>query len=174
MQLLQSAISQNDLKALATYVLYLFTLGHNLFIFNSGCIFEAHQPEKLNVHLLQALCDSYQACNKFAENTKQNLFHLRDFVYLLRYLRKKCSSDGKFVLKASDLLRGLQRNFNGIASADFAELVKMFFTNVNLKLRSHQEQEWKIPTNLETDTFIELIQDRQVQGDGTMPKLTFP
>jgi hypothetical protein len=89
-----------------------------------------------------------------------HLFHLRDFVYLMRFLRKKCTFTTHFVLTPEVLLRGLQRNFNGINATDFNQLVKLFFDNVNKVLDAQDEPKWAIPANLTIDTFVELIQDR--------------
>ena len=119
-------------------------------------------------NILKALCDSYRDCNKFAkysdEDTSHTFFHLRDFVYLMRYLRAACTSGDTVVLSSHSLLRGLQRNFNGIQAHQFEKLVEFFFTNVNKKLEAFGEY-WEIPDNLHTDTFVELIRDRCVTSE---------
>jgi hypothetical protein len=67
-------------------------------------------------------------------------------------------SNAAFVLKPIDLLRGLQRNFNGIEVKDFERLVHRFFKNVSERMEDGHL--WQVPTNLNTDTFVELIEDR--------------
>lgn len=158
LQLIQSGIKREDLEALAKYELAIcFTI---LIIYHRGCVFGQQNVTGKNLYILQALCESYLSCNEFAEKTLRNLFHLRDFVYLMRYLRKKCTFGTHFMFSADILLRGLQRNFNGIHAEDFVKLVERFFANVNKALARYDEQEWELPPNLKTDTFVELIQDR--------------
>lgn len=107
------------------------------------------------------MCESYTQCNQFAEHTMHNFFHLRDFIYFMRYLRTKWFTDeDEFIPNPVGLLRGLQRNFNGIHPDDFQKLVELFFSEVNKQLIAHEFPEWEIPENLNTDTFVELIEDR--------------
>ena len=116
---------------------------------------------ELGEQLVDGLCDSYMQCNQFAVHTLHNFFHLRDFVYLLRYLRKMWFTDeDEFLPNPMALLRGLQRNFNGILPDDFQKLVDLFFSEVNQRLIAREFVEWEIPENLNTDTFVELIEDR--------------
>jgi hypothetical protein len=118
------------------------------------------ENDELSQDIIEALCDAYLQSNQFTENTLHHLFHLRDFVYLMRYLCKKWFSDELFTPNPSGLLRGLQRNFNGIHHESFGKLVNVFFKEVNKKLIEHSYPEWELPGNLDTDSFVELIEDR--------------
>ncbi len=72
--LLQSGPSTSDLQELS-----------------KGCIFGTALVSPRNSCILAALCQSFKEVNKYTSRTKENMFHLRDFVYLLRYLRKACA-----------------------------------------------------------------------------------
>lgn len=110
---------------------------------------------------MDAICDSYVQSNQFATQTMHNFFHVRDLVYFVRYLRKKWFNDeDEFIPHPVGLLRGLQRNFNGIHPDDFQKLVELFFHEVNKKLVAYEITEWEIPENFNSDTFVELITDR--------------
>src|ERR1700722_16400843 len=86
-----------------------------------GCLFGSQEVAGLSLRMLSALCEAYMNCNQFTENTLRNLFQLRDFVYLLRYLRVKWFVDEQFAPNPHGLLRGLQRNFNGLHPDDFQQ-----------------------------------------------------
>lgn len=83
---------------------------------------------------------------------------MRDFVHLVRFLHKKWFTNDHFVPSPEGLLRGLQLNFSGIVAEDFEKLVTVFFEEINRQLAAHQLQEWGVPINIETDTFVELIE----------------
>ncbi len=74
----------------------------------SGCIFGKEKVPDYALQVINALCNAYQDCNQFAERTRKELFHLRDFVHLMRYLGKKALINTKFDLNPDALLRGLQ------------------------------------------------------------------
>ncbi len=120
LQLFQSAPSHNDLNALAR-----------------GCIFgHSTTISPMNTAILDALCLSFESSNQFT--TVKNMFHLRDFVYFLRYLRKHCTTQGEnFNLTSQMLLMGLLRNFNGVDPASFYELARMWFRHVNNSIENY-------------------------------------
>eukprot|EP01118_Nematostelium_gracile_P019435 TRINITY_DN9005_c0_g1_i1.p1 TRINITY_DN9005_c0_g1~~TRINITY_DN9005_c0_g1_i1.p1 ORF type:complete len:134 (+),score=23.44 TRINITY_DN9005_c0_g1_i1:227-628(+) len=73
---------------------------------------------------------AFKSVNQFAD-TRSNLFHLRDFVYFLRYLRKHGSKDAIYVDVTPDLLlKAIQRNFNGVSPESFDKIVGLFFDEV--------------------------------------------
>jgi hypothetical protein len=159
LQVLQSAPSSSDYQALA-----------------KGCIFgDSKDISFKNLAIIDALCDSFKQCSKYTiagkniqENnnnnseTSKSMFHLRDFVYFLRYLHKYShigAGAGNFELTPQALLRGLQRNFNGIPANDFHDLVHLFFNNINEALEKVHYGKWDIPQSLYTTTSIELIKE---------------
>lgn len=74
-----------------------------------GCIFgQTVEIGKKDDAILAALCDSYLECNQFSEKTRKELFHLRDFVHMMRYLRKKATVNTHFDITPDILLRALQ------------------------------------------------------------------
>jgi len=103
--------------------------------------------------------------NNFTKNpkadhpVKENMFHLRDFVYLLRFLRKRCSTtqfDGRidscFELDGRVLLEGLQRNFGGLDPENFARLVEEgFISSINEALTDYQLDWIELPEGSKVD-----------------------
>lgn len=112
--------------------------------------------------ITDALCKGYQACKRFAAATREDLFHLRDFVYFLRYLNQHGTRNGRFELTPWLLLRGLQHNFGGIKHSDFDELVSFFFQKVKLSMPQEIQLQWADPSSLlgYDDTFVEHIRSR--------------
>eukprot|EP01114_Cavostelium_apophysatum_P014001 TRINITY_DN3512_c0_g1_i9.p1 TRINITY_DN3512_c0_g1~~TRINITY_DN3512_c0_g1_i9.p1 ORF type:complete len:5234 (+),score=1501.00 TRINITY_DN3512_c0_g1_i9:231-15932(+) len=121
LQLFQSSPSHADLTTLAI-----------------GCIFgnsSRSKPSEKNRAVIEGLCKAFEKSNDYSVNTRKEMFHLRDFVYLLRYLRKHCTVGAdNFEITPEKLIRGLQRNFNGIREDDFKSLVSMFFDAINESL----------------------------------------
>ena len=154
LQLLQSEPSSNDFIALAT-----------------GCIFgETNVISPKNNAIIGALCESYKQCSRFTttlskkkndEESSRSMFHLRDFVYFLRYIRKhsRIGGSANFELTPQVLLRGLQRNFNGIMKEEFQSLVFLFFKNINNALDRLGLTDWEIPNSLYTTTSIDLLKE---------------
>lgn len=121
--------------------------------------FNTQQIGGLSQIFVEALCSAFLQSNQFSKHTLHELFHVRDFVYLVRYLHKKWFSGGQFSPSPAVLLRGLQLNLNGILPEDFEKLVAVFFAETNKQLAAHHLPEWDVPMNIETDTFVELIED---------------
>ena len=124
--------------------------------------------------IINALCESFTQSSIFTiptfgnqtnprggEETSKSMFHLRDFVYFLRYISKHShiGAGANFELTPQALLRGLQRNFNGITKENFRTLVFLFFDNIGDALEKHQFERWEVPDSAFTTTSIELIKD---------------
>lgn len=85
--------------------------------------------------LIEALVKAYEEITNFPEQThdkEQNDFHqifgLRDFIFLITYLRRR-TSDVKISLSLQMIVEGLERNFNG--TSQFFELCKVFLRYVS-------------------------------------------
>eukprot|EP00047_Mylnosiga_fluctuans_P001195 m.218044 g.218044 ORF g.218044 m.218044 type:complete len:3593 (-) comp10156_c0_seq3:222-11000(-) len=92
----------------------------------------------------------------------RHLFHIRDFVYLLRYLRKRGGGSGvhgDVVVTSKLILDGLRRNFNGLLPRQFSALVGMFLGNCQLDPLSEDP----LPCTLHTLT--EALCDRVKPGE---------
>eukprot|EP00026_Physarum_polycephalum_P000006 Phypoly_transcript_00006.p1 GENE.Phypoly_transcript_00006~~Phypoly_transcript_00006.p1 ORF type:complete len:4090 (+),score=503.30 Phypoly_transcript_00006:465-12734(+) len=146
LQLLQSPVSLSDLRTLAI-----------------GCISKLLQydgedlqrnSEFADCGVLDSLCAAYLNCQKFTEPTRREFFHLRDFVYFLRFLGLRATRGNKFELTASVLMEGLQRNFNGIPHAHFDKLVHGFFGHLKMNSIS-----WGSPEAVPRyhDTYVEIM-----------------
>ena len=149
LQVLQSAPSATDYLELA-----------------KGCLF-GNNPNisQQNRAIIDALCHSFKECSrKFTISEKEegqdksrSMFHLRDFVYFLRYLGKHSHRGvDSLELSADVLLRGLQRNFNGIPKHEFFELVEIFFNRVSDAVKVYGPK-WEIPRELKTTSSVDLI-----------------
>ena len=61
-----------------------------LFALAYGLLTGQHVPAKVIptpfVRILKGVCTAFSMINAFAASTKEELFHLRDFVLMLRYL----------------------------------------------------------------------------------------
>ncbi|KAL6077130.1 Replication factor C small subunit [Balamuthia mandrillaris] len=158
LQLFQSAPSHNDLRALAAGCVCGSHGGRNGRVRRKGGSQE-DGLSPLNASILDALCKAFERSNEFAEKTCPNLFHLRDFVYLLRFLRKHCTSQGEdFQLTREALLMGLQRNFNGIDGESHRRLIRMWFHEVNKALQTHGDLAWAFPSDIEWQSCIPLLE----------------
>ena len=88
-------------------------------------------------NIIVGLCQGYRRVTISPEIP--NVFHDRDFIYMLRELRfqlKADSSDENVKTEGitpSSLLRALEDNFNGIKKEEFDKLVDIFFTAVREK-----------------------------------------
>ena len=92
-------------------------------------------------YINQKLCQSYRQLMQYNDDKLETFFGLRDYIYFLKYLRKKCViSDRALKLTPKNILYGIERNFNGImpdhlhtvCSCFFANLPKTLFTNTNI------------------------------------------
>lgn len=136
-QLLQTETTKEDLFALA-----------------KGCILDLHDDENESIidgidkdflDQLRGLCFAYEEANKYCDiPAHPQAYHLRDFIYLCRFLRhividKRLGNEqmnkllaGKIRLDAVSLIHALRRTFNGISDENFRGLVRMFLTKTNL------------------------------------------
>jgi len=114
-----------------------------------------YESEFTDCGVLDSLCSAYLNSQNYAEPTRKEFFHLRDFVYFLRFLGLKATRGNKLELTPSVLLEGLQRNFNGIPHTYFEKLVHSFFEKMHAS-------SWGSPEAVPgyNDTFVELMKSR--------------
>ena len=77
----------------------------------------------------KALCDAYSSIvSGRIDSDFETFFGLRDFIYFLKDLRQNChiTSNMVMILTLKDIVRGLERNFNGIGDSLFEHLVNIF------------------------------------------------
>lgn len=111
-QLLQSDTRLDDLRALSLGCLLLNNMTRN------------------NSLIIDALCHSFLRVNQVINSDrKDGLFHLRDFVYFLRMLKRNQTSYPD-ILHTDNIYHALQRNFNGVTKNDFQKIVELFFSNI--------------------------------------------
>ncbi|KAH3762622.1 AAA+ ATPase [Pelomyxa schiedti] len=119
-----------------------------------GCIFDNDtEISGLCKEFLRALCVAYQDATlmKFGSKYPSRFFHLRDFVYFLRFLRKhsvmqRATGSPIFQMSREVVLHGLKRNFGGLEKAQFSKLVEMFFDRINVALARFRELLWNAST----------------------------
>ncbi|CAF3767821.1 unnamed protein product, partial [Rotaria sp. Silwood1] len=93
-------------------------------------------PDDLK-NIIAGLCDGYRDLLNY--NDFQQIFHDRDFIYMLRELAFKPSftstdSDlNKIYITPMNLVTALEDNFNGITSDEFKKLTKIFFHAIENK-----------------------------------------
>ena len=88
------------------------------------------------------LCEAYSEAKCFCDIPGHpDAYHLRDFIYLCRFIRYcesqsvgriSTRSDQYSLFSAVTLLHALRRTFNGISDANFRGLALMFISKVNL------------------------------------------
>ncbi|KAH3765624.1 AAA+ ATPase [Pelomyxa schiedti] len=132
-----------------------------------GCIYgnETSGIAWATREILGALCTAYQAeVNRFYGSPyPARFFHLRDFVYFLRYLGKHCSEGNRagdaFHISQDVVLAGLRRNFGGLVQSDFDKLVANFFYNINEALKKYGQPLWTEPATEQRRTEIASIKE---------------
>ena len=76
--------------------------------------------EKLHENARDGVETSQNDMRSFTSGTRQSMYEQRDFVFLLRHLRRSCGTSGEAVaLTPEKLVEGLERQFGGIPF-DFA------------------------------------------------------
>ncbi|KAF0977943.1 hypothetical protein FDP41_003265 [Naegleria fowleri] len=131
-QIIQPSLSFDDLRALCKGVLMLD---------------DDVRPYSRNAKIITALCKSFQQVNEVLESpivkrepeanqTAANIascgiFHMRDFVFFLRMLRKRSEGD---LFSPNNIYYALQRNFNGVFKQDFEAICDLFFINIRREL----------------------------------------
>jgi E3 ubiquitin-protein ligase RNF213 len=165
-QLMQINSSMEDLKALATGCL---------------CPRDGNKPKAALRQTIEGLCIAFLKCNEEGiladiplqaqgDNKEKHLFHIRDLVYLLRFLKRAASERGAdyadLEITEDMLLAGLRRNFNGLSSRGFTRLVQLFFKEIQAAGR----QSFKIPDEVgcrpnTLETLREALRDRVKKGD---------
>ncbi|KAH3763811.1 AAA+ ATPase [Pelomyxa schiedti] len=130
-----------------------------------GCIFGSDTSIAWGTReVLGALCTAYQAevSKIYGSPYPARFFHLRDFVYFLRFLGKHCSGNragDAFHISHDVVLSGLRRNFGGLVQSDFDKLVANFFDNINWALKKHAQPLWTAPAADQRRTEISSIKE---------------
>ena len=136
---------------------------------------ESISPE--NAAIMEGLCNAFERCNEFTDTMRKGMFHLRDFVYLLRYLHKHCkpahTESERVHLTPAALLQGLERNFNGLRRREFQEMVGMWFNEINDRLRSERLDPWPLPREQQFRSSLALLKESLADrvADGENPNM---
>ena len=121
---------------------------------------EYYRLSRNNLNLIESLCRSFEYCtrerNQFTSTLGRDIFHLRDYVYLLRYLREKCCNP-TFNLTTPALLRALERNLNGIDRDSFIKMVYAWFNSINQS--QIESKRLPLPKKSEFMSSVELIKE---------------
>eukprot|EP00727_Mastigamoeba_balamuthi_P014126 m51a1_g9336 hypothetical protein (4370) ;mRNA; r:36058-55372 len=136
---LQSKPSQDDLLSLARGCIFGSKYASQTAAWQTQSAQQSRIPltERAN-SLVSALCSAYQKVNSLVEaptssNPKQDesgMFHLRDFVYFLRFLGRACNSGGNVEIRPDAIAASLQRNFGGVDRETFSKIVELFFSEI--------------------------------------------
>lgn len=145
LQLLQSTPSKNDLYNLA-----------------EGTICSGEKVPKKVELILHGLVNAYS----LVMMEKYSIpYHLRDFVYFLRYLNK-CNNSQNRSLNEVNILRGLMRNFNGVKKEEFKRILETFIYEINSSLKRENYDPFPIPDIISPiEIFKESLNDKLVNGE---------
>lgn len=136
-QLCQSDTKREDLKALCL-----------------GCLMLENECTDKQTQTIEALCESFEQVNKqLSASKKGGLFHLRDFVYFLRMLKRNQKRYNNDVLHRDNIYYCLQRNFSGVPSADFSNILKLFFECINKRLGTRD------PIPEQKQSYLQIVRD---------------
>ncbi|KAH3760870.1 AAA+ ATPase [Pelomyxa schiedti] len=111
--------------------------------------------------ILAGLCTAYleEVVKNYGPPYPSRFFHLRDFVYFLRYLHKYSELNcNTFDITPSQVYSGLRRNFGGIDQNAFDSLATTFFSHVNTALARNACALWTSPSK-ERRTEIDVLQE---------------
>jgi hypothetical protein len=162
--------SDEDLIALAVGTLF-------------GGVNDINSISVVNRAIVRGLCEAFKQANLFTHQSKpglpvkRNMFHLRDFVYLLRFLHKRCCAtqfdgraDATFELNGAVLCQGLSRNFGGLDPENFQGLVLKFVEEINNSLVDIGCDNWlELPFDWQMDKTVERLTDclreRLIEGE---------
>ena len=136
-QLLQSETTRDDLKALALGSLFDYDITDDTISANH----ETDMSQTVEKQVI-GLCEAYSEAKCFCDIPGHpDAYHLRDFIYLCRFIRhiesqsvsRMSPRTGQFSLfSAATLLYALRRTFNGISDTNFRGLASMFIAKTNL------------------------------------------
>eukprot|EP01088_Endostelium_zonatum_P014249 TRINITY_DN3042_c0_g1_i1.p1 TRINITY_DN3042_c0_g1~~TRINITY_DN3042_c0_g1_i1.p1 ORF type:complete len:4305 (+),score=884.29 TRINITY_DN3042_c0_g1_i1:1356-12917(+) len=148
LQIYQSSTSKDDLKALASGCLY----GQTLDEIKERAVVRIPQQ-------MDALCRAFLQSNDFSKDVRPEVFHLRDFVYLLRYIRQH----SKYALQdyridPTVLLRALLRNFNGIPEANLEKLIHNWYRELG-NAHGAKDPNWAPPPKSRFATATNLLKE---------------
>jgi hypothetical protein len=87
-----------------------------------------------------------------------DLFHLRDFIYFLRFIGRESIRGTWFELTPDVMLQSLQRNFGGVSVQQFERVVALFFREVNEMLRPFGT-EWALPKAVASRKVVEVLRE---------------
>ncbi|KAH3767878.1 AAA+ ATPase [Pelomyxa schiedti] len=140
---------------------------HDLEVLAQGCIYgnNIETVPASTKELLSALCAAYreEVAKLYGSPYPSRFFHLRDFVYFLRYLGKHCASDisgtGMFSLTKSHVFHGLRRNFGGLEGPQFISLVGNFFSKITSVLKRYGQEPWELSQSEIPHTEVDMIKE---------------
>jgi hypothetical protein len=131
LQVMQTQPSQDDLLKLALGLLY-----DNKTESSLELVLPVSEEEKRRIH---GLCTAFSRINSLIPDERG--FHSRDFVYLLKYLRRSLvaqqsgvrSEHWRVHFDASTLLEALRRNFQTVNPANFSIVANEFLLQCGLR-----------------------------------------
>ena len=95
-------------------------------------------------YIVEGCCSAFKQVNDLVKGYRENLFHLRDFVYFLRFLRKygkRRVSD--LYIDPRQILFAISRNFNGVPAEILSQIVDLFFKEIKAAERRSRDQHYK-------------------------------
>lgn len=109
-----------------------------------GCVFGKRiDDDKELKKMISGVCNAFKVIQRgWYEKDKakkkicpiENYFHLRDFVYFLRYLSREQKKTGNCFTQSS-IEHAARRNFGGLLEAEFRELLDIFFGKLGFENR---------------------------------------
>ena len=134
LQVLQSQADEQDLRVLAIGLI--FDAEHAAALRNPDINFTV--PEAVvrqQAQLVDGLCSAYLGLNTLVRALgTTEWFHQRDYIYLLRYLRRSMKESGSVSIGGADLLAGLRRNFQTAQPTAFPRIAQSFITACRVDL----------------------------------------
>ena len=96
-------------------------------ILATDCLGLSGNESESTCQTIRRLCDAYTKIMKMTDFS--SFYGLRDFVYFLVFLRRKCQKEH---YPPTKIINGLQRNFGGLSFDDFLKLSSVFLNQVSI------------------------------------------
>jgi len=102
--------------------------------------------------LSRGVCEAF---TKIRETRKWRVFDLRDLVYLLRDIRQQILSAQP--LGGPIIYHALARNFNGVTTDEFQNIVSLFFEEINQSFQKSELVRLQVP--IQQPTLVEIVRE---------------
>jgi hypothetical protein len=174
LQVMQTQPSKQDLEKLTLGLLY--ENDHDI-SYGEDRVGARRLSEEEHIRI-QGLCQAFDRINSLIPSERG--FHLRDFVYLLKSLRRSLVDkepgvlyrDGHVLFDASILLKGLRRNFQTVNPSNFSIVAKEFLRSCRLCDYDEHGIDWYSPHLLTPQVLSSLkasIEDKHPEGEDADP-----